>query len=435
MGPETQHKDGNAHTTMTELTTSRSTPKLNNADTPSSSGRGWRASVQVFGSFLIVCSAWRLVLSFGAFQSFYQFTMLQGYSTSSISWIGSLQSFLLMFTGIITGPGYDLGYHRTLLLLGGFLTVLGMMTLSLCTKYYQILLAQGVCVGLGSGVVYVPSLALVAASFTTKRPVAVAAVSSGISVGSISFLLAFQHLISRLGFAWTTRVMAFMTLGTFAAGIPMVLCRSVQTSGQRRQVFDSGAWKDIPFMTLCVGGFFRFLGYFPPLIFLPLFARTALHLSQEKGIDLVLILSGASIIGRLLGSLIAQRTRVLLPWMLCVVVTGTLCLAWPAIRTFGGAVAFSVLFGIVSGPLPVFQPVVVPLLCPSPAVVGTRMGIVWAFSAVAFLIGSPIGAAVADPSTGNFLGLQLFCGVTLLVGALLLLPLWALIQKKQPSSV
>lgn len=91
-----------------------------------------------------------------------------------------------MFTGIITGPVYDLGYHRTLLSLGGFLTVLGMMTLSLCTKYYQILLAQGVCVGLGSGVVYVPSLALVAASFTTKRPVAVAAVSSGISVGSCS---------------------------------------------------------------------------------------------------------------------------------------------------------------------------------------------------------------------------------------------------------
>lgn len=91
-----------------------------------------------------------------------------------------------MFTGIITGPVYDLGYHRTLLFLGGFLTVFGMMMLSLCTEYYQILLAQGVCVGLGSGIVYVPSLALVAASFTTKRPVAVAAVSSGISIGTYS---------------------------------------------------------------------------------------------------------------------------------------------------------------------------------------------------------------------------------------------------------
>lgn len=251
--------------------------------------------------------------------------------------------------------------------------------------------------------------------------------------GSISFLLAFQHLISRLGFAWTTRVMAFMSLGTFAAGIPMVLCRSVQKSGTRRKVFDFGAWREFPFMTLCVGGFFRFLGYFPPVIFLPLFARTALHLSQEKGIDLVLILSGSSLIGRLVGSLIAQRTRVLLPWMVCIVVTAALCLVWPAIRTFGRAVAFSVLYGIVSGPLTVFQPVVVPLLCPSPAVVGTRMGMLWAFSAVAFLIGSPIGAAVADPSNGNFLGLQLFCGVTLLVGALLLLLLWALIQKKQLS--
>ena len=228
--------------------------------------------------------------------------------------------------------------------------------------------------------------------------------------------------------------MAFMSLGTFAAGIPMVLCRSVHRSGIRRQVFDFGAWREFPFMTLCVGGFFRFLGYFPPVFFLPLFARTALHLSQEKGIDLVLVLSGSSLIGRLVGSLIAQRTRVLLPWILCVVVTATLCLTWPAIHTFRGAIAFSVLYGIVSGPLTVFQPVVVPFLCPSPAVVGTRMGILWAFSAVALLIGSPIGAAVADPLSGNFLGLQLFCGVTLLVGALLLLPLWALIQEKQLNS-
>ena len=89
-----------------------------------------------------------------------------------------------MFTGVFTGPLYDMGYHRTLLYLGSFLTVLGMMALSFATQYYQIILAQGVCLGLGAGIVYVPSLALIAASFTKKRPIAVALATSGANFGN-----------------------------------------------------------------------------------------------------------------------------------------------------------------------------------------------------------------------------------------------------------
>ena len=123
------------------------------------------------------------LLSFGAFQSYYQIVLLKEHSASSISRIGTLQSFLIMFTGIFTGPVYDMGYHRALLFLGALLTVLGMITLSFATHYYQVFLAQGVCLGLGGGIVYVPSLALVAASFTKKRQLAVAVVTSGTSIG------------------------------------------------------------------------------------------------------------------------------------------------------------------------------------------------------------------------------------------------------------
>ena len=59
------------------------------------------------------------------------------------------------------------------------------MMLSLSTEYYQIILSQGVCLGIGSGILYVPSLALVAASFTTKRPLAVTLVTAGSSIGMV----------------------------------------------------------------------------------------------------------------------------------------------------------------------------------------------------------------------------------------------------------
>ena len=229
--------------------------------------------------------------------------------------------------------------------------------------------------------------------------------------------------------------MAFVALGGFAIAIPMVLCRTVHVGGRRRDLVDVRAWKELPFLTLCIGGFFRFLGYFSPVFFIPVFAQTALRLSQKTSLDILIIFNAASFIGRLLGPLAAAHITVMLPWILCSMAAGVVCLAWPAINTFGGFVAFAVLYGMVSGPLTVFPPAVVPLLCPSPSVIGTRMGMLWGSTAFAFLLGTPITAAISDTSNGHFLGLQLFSGVTLLVGALLLLPLWAPIRKKQHQSI
>ena len=250
--------------------------------------------------------------------------------------------------------------------------------------------------------------------------------------GAVAFNLIFQRLISSVGYAWTTRIMGFVVLGGFAVAIPMALSRTVQVSGKRRALVDLSAWKEIPFLTLCIGGFFRFLGYFTPVFFIPVFAQIALGLSQKKSLDHLIILNASSFFGRILGPVAAARMKVMLPWIVCSVTAGILCLAWAAIRTFGGFVAFVVLYGFISGPLTVFPPAVVPLLCPSPNVIGTRMGMLWGTTAFAFLLGTPIAAAISDTSNGNFLGLQIFSGVTLLVGALLLLPLWEPIQKRQP---
>lgn len=239
-----------------------------------------------------------------------------------------------------------------------------------------------------------------------------------------------------LGFAWTIRTMAFLSLGTFMLGTPLLLCRRVVVAnGQgrtRRSLVDRSAWTDVPFLTLCVGGFFRYLGYFSPIFFLPLFAQTSLGLPPTKAIDLLMIFSGSSFFGRLLGSYIVQRSaRVMIPWLVSLSGAGIICLAWPAVNTWGGAVTFAVLYGFFSGPLNVFNPVVIPNFCPSMAQYATRMGMAWLAASFAFLIGSPIGARVADPEHGRFLGLQLFCGFSLLCGAAMLLPLWGIVQKKQ----
>lgn len=90
---------------------------------------------------------------FGIFQEIYRTTLLPESSPSAISWIGSVQCFLVIVLGALTGPLFDAGHLRPLLLLGRILIVLGMATLSLATAYWHVFLSQGLCVGLGGGLV------------------------------------------------------------------------------------------------------------------------------------------------------------------------------------------------------------------------------------------------------------------------------------------
>jgi MFS family permease len=58
--------------------------------------------------------------------------------------------------GIPVGILYDHFGHRSPLLIGTILHVFGIMMASLGTEYYQILLAQGFCSGLGVSGIFQP---------------------------------------------------------------------------------------------------------------------------------------------------------------------------------------------------------------------------------------------------------------------------------------
>jgi MFS family permease len=53
----------------------------------------------------------------------------------------------------------------------------------LATKYWHVFLTQGICMGLGAGLLYIPSLALVGSWFSRKRSLAMGIATSGIAVG------------------------------------------------------------------------------------------------------------------------------------------------------------------------------------------------------------------------------------------------------------
>ena len=55
--------------------------------------------------------------------------------------------------------------------------------LSTCKEYWEVVLAQAICVGLGSGCLFIPSVAIFPAYFTTKKSFATGIAASGSSLG------------------------------------------------------------------------------------------------------------------------------------------------------------------------------------------------------------------------------------------------------------
>ena len=114
-------------------------------------------------------------------------------SPSQISWIGTFTSYLLIVVGVISGPLFDLGHYQIMLFGGAVVSCFGIFMLSLSKEYYQIILSQGICMGLGCGVLYVPGLALVSRSFNKNRSVALGTISCGAPFGEYSLRL--QHFM------------------------------------------------------------------------------------------------------------------------------------------------------------------------------------------------------------------------------------------------
>lgn len=429
---------------------------------PEAPDGGTRAWLQVAGSFLVFGNLWGITFAFGTFQSYYELTYLPSYSASSISWIGTISTFLLILGGIASGPLFDWGYFRSMLIAGALIETLAVMLLSLCRKYWQIFLTQGVLMGLGNGLLYIPGLALVGRAFKKHRAMAVGITTCGAPVGGIIYTITFEQLIGRMSFGWAVRIMGFVMLASYLIAFPLILWKVKNAgdiaSGQTRKLFDKTAVKDLPFWSFTSSNFLIFTGYMVPFYFMASYGQTELGMNRSDANYVIVIAQACSVVGRIAAAATAAKIGVLIPWITCAVSSGVLCLGWAGVHSPGAFVAFAALYGCTSltaliqqafrpvkftdilstgfsGALIPLPPSVFPVVCPDPKVLGARLGMAQGIGSFASLIGSPIAAALtsinAQPGHPNYLGLQLFGGLIMALGGCNLFGLWALLVKQR----
>ena len=146
---------------------------------------GLRAWLVVFGGWCCYLSSYGWLSSIGVFQTYYEQQLLPSYSPSTISWILSLQVFILSGTAPIFGKIFDSYGSHALISIGTFLHVFGIMMISLSKDYYEVFLAQSICSGLGAAMIFHGATNAVSTWFRGRRGLALGLASSGASIGGV----------------------------------------------------------------------------------------------------------------------------------------------------------------------------------------------------------------------------------------------------------
>ncbi|KAK5109675.1 hypothetical protein LTR62_006797 [Meristemomyces frigidus] len=382
---------------------------------------GTQAWLQVLGSWMLFFNTWGLLNTFGVYQTYYESGALFTANSSDIAWIGSVQSVMVLMVGALVGPFYDKGHFRWLLIIGSFFVVFGHMMLSLVSTLWQAILAQGFCVGIGAGMLFVPAVAIMPSYFTTKLGMAIGLAASGSSMGGIIYPIMFYKLIAEVGFGWAVRILGFTILATLM--VPIFCMKMRIKPAKVRKMFDLTAFTDWPYMACILAVMIGFIGLYVGIFYYSFFGASTGYTNASMSFYLVPILNAGSVLGRTLPNILADKIgpiNVIAPGGIMV---GIVLLSNLAVHNLAGIIVSVLFFGFFSGIFIALPPVLFVQLTADKSKVGTRIGMGFAMVGFGVLAGGPGGGGILQrrgdaPADLDWKGTWTFGGVCAIVAGL-----------------
>lgn len=402
------------------------------------------ADVQLLVRATIACeylltTARGLINAFGVFQQYYSSFGPPLSTPSSISWIGTVQTLLLLLAGSATGSLVDRGFARGMAAAGCVLLTLSMVLTSFSGEftrdhrpsYYQVLLSQGILSGLGMSLLLVPSTAIVPSYFVAHRALAVGLSNTGASVGGIIYPILTRQLLSLIGFSWAMRAIALVVfITTGLGGLLLRQPRELTLHPAKRTLYEARCLREPCYAIFVAGVALCFAGLYIPYFYFASWTRqTFFPLHGLKPYYLLSILNAGGLLGRIVPSFLADKIESgpLFMQAVAAVVCGALAIGWTYIRvSVGGIILWVVAYGFFSGSVICLIPAAAASLTSDMSRLGGRLGVVFAANALASLIGNPVAGAILKRNDAGWIGLALYSAGLNLAGGLMLLGSWQL---------
>ncbi|TFK93289.1 MFS general substrate transporter [Polyporus arcularius HHB13444] len=307
--------------------------------------------------FVLEMMVWGFGFSYGIFQDYY--TSHPPFDSSSgiaISAVGTIalglmygEAFILSF---FLGRYPD--YLRPAMWFGLALYFTSLFCSSFATQVWQLILLQGVGVGVGGGILYMPVIKLLPEWFSERRGLAGGIIFSGTGVGGFAFPFLLNTLLDKVGLRWTLRIWAIGT--SLCSAVALLGMRSRfpvprYGSTQRRPKFippQLTFLKNALFWSFAFTNLLQGLSYFPVSLYIVTFTRT---ISDQITATVILALFNSSAV---LGQVLLGHLTDRFPYP-SIMVVSSIGSALGAFLLWGFANAaiylyfFAVIFGCLSG--------------------------------------------------------------------------------------
>jgi peptide chain release factor 1 len=395
---------------------------------------GLRAWCQVLAGHLTVFNTWGYLISFGIFQPYY--VQMLSIDSSAIAWIGSVQICLVFLVGTFAGRAFDAGYYKVALVIGTLMQLVGIVTTSVAHEYWQVFLAQGICQGLGCGIVFAPTVANVSTYFSSKKSIAISLSACGGATGGMVFPLMAQQLLPRIGFSWTVRAMGLVVLASSTTVYLLVKPRlPPRKSGP---IVEIAAFKESTYLLFAISMFFTLWAAYFAYYYVSrnsqklantyllcqarAYSLDVLDGSQSTSFTMLLVVNAVGIPGRLVPALLADRyfgaVNVFIPSIFC---AAACMFGWIGVRSIAADYVWLCIYGFWGAAIQGMFPSTLAGLTKDLSKAGTRIGMIFSLVSVAALTGPPLAGKLIEVNGGKYLAVQIWGGACLVLGGFLLI--------------
>lgn len=239
------------------------------------------------------------------------------------------------------------GVHAPMCI-GVVLMPAGFFGASFATKVWHLYLSQGLAVGLGIGLIYIPATAVISQWFSHKRSFANGICAAGSGVGGLVIIFFTQKALDDLGVAWSLRITAIVTLVVNSVATLLVRSRNKQIQPDLR-MFNVRILRSYHARLLLGWSFTIMFGYINLMFSLSDYAQIIGRSANDAAVVQALLNLGTAI-GRPAINYASDhwgRIEVAgLSTVLCAVLIFGL---WASTTTYAALLVFSILSGAVLG--------------------------------------------------------------------------------------
>ncbi|KAL2423694.1 putative transporter MCH2 [Exophiala dermatitidis] len=397
---------------------------------------GW---VVCIAMHLINGFTWGIIASYGVYLSYYiNHETFPGASDLDFAFVGGVNFATALLCAPIVNVSIRLFGTKFPMYCGCFLFAGGFIAASFATKFWHLILTQGILVGLGVGCCWLPATPLLPSWFNRNRSLAQGIAAAGSGVGGIIFSAATTPMIENLSLAWSLRIIGIVSFGVLFIATVLMRDRNA-TIKPRLKAFDIALLRRYRVWLLIGYSFFSISGYIICTYTLSAFALS-LGLSQHQGGIVTTVLNVGTAIGRPgIGVLSDRFGRMTVASGLTAVNTLMVFAVWIPTTSFGLLLFLAFVLGITAG---VYWGTIAPLCAEVVELkeLPTTLGLMWLSVSMPALFSEAIALGIRQPHHHRpYLWPEIYTGITFLLASLFMLELkrqkWGLFVRERHRDI